>query len=290
LFHLPRSRWNALKDKVINVQIEDNDLEDTFKAIGDVVRSRIVNIPINDNEMHERIGSVSSLPRSIFDSGIIPVKLKRKLTFKSSLMSSFIDPNKMVQTLNYLKERGHAGYENVNINISNLQIQDTDNSQMQSQDEIDDDVTSTIEDVNQPTMFYENNPEIRVRTHLNNDDNHNELCVAPGEGKVPTNLMCDPHWDVNAFPLLFPSGKFRLNHERAIKLSPQKYFGQRLLNQNSKFCNYPPWLFSALYYIERQQLEQHININYRRGAFINQKILQIEDGFNVFDKISGTPR
>ena len=31
--------------------------------------------------------------------------------------------------------------------------------------------------------------------------------IAPGEGKVPTNIMRDKDWDVKAFPTLYPNAK-----------------------------------------------------------------------------------
>jgi hypothetical protein len=126
----------------------------------------------------------------------------------------------------------------------------------------------------QPTTFYENYPEIRASGSNDTVENNSEITVAPGEGKVPTNIMRDDFWDVNSFPLLFPSGRFGLKFKRQFLISCQKYFAQRILNRNNQFVNYPPWLFAAVYYLERHQLEQQININYRKGKFVSDKIIQ----------------
>ena len=48
--------------------------------------------------------------------------------------------------------------------------------------------------------------------------------IAQGEGKIPSLMMRDEHFDVKAFPKYFLSGKFGLHHPRKYKLSPSKYF------------------------------------------------------------------
>ena len=48
---------------------------------------------------------------------------------------------------------------------------------------------------------------------------------APGEGKVPQNVLHDDDWDIKAFPHLnSPDGKFGLHFQRETRLSNQYYF------------------------------------------------------------------
>ena len=307
LFKLPKSRWTALKDKIVNVPIEDNDLISTLSKI-------------------------NAFPRTITQSGIIPVSLKRKVSMKNTVLSAFVDPLQMTQALKYLKSVGHPGYQDITITMPNEHVsadanisqdasssenetttnerenktihvhdaspnQESDNVEQVTEAEID-----TAEHPDQPSVLINNYPEINLipeaaiapassnTTQQPNVRNPSSVSLAPGEGKIPTNIMRDENWDINAFPLLFPSGQFGLNQTRPVHISTQNFFLQRLLNKNQQFVNYPPWLFSALYYLERQQLEQQININYRKGKFIDNNILQIDDGFDVFSKISGTPK
>lgn len=60
------------------------------------------------------------------------------------------------------------------------------------------------------TIMCNNYPEIVVV------ESHN----TQGEGKIPSNLMRDKHWDVYAFPSFHPTGNFGLYHPREIKLPP----------------------------------------------------------------------
>lgn len=85
--------------------------------------------------------------------------------------------------------------------------------------------------------------------------------IAPGEGKIPSNLMRDEHFDVKAFPKHFPTGKFGLHFPRKHKLSAQMYFNQRLLNCDERFSKDPCFLFTAAYFIERQGIEKQISIS-----------------------------
>ncbi len=93
MFKLPKSRWSAVKDKVINVPLRDNDILKTLSEI-------------------------PSLPRELNESGLFPVKLKRKLQYKNAHQESYVIPAKMNEVLQYLKYSKHPGYKNININIT----------------------------------------------------------------------------------------------------------------------------------------------------------------------------
>ena len=51
IFQLPKSRWTALKDKIINIPIKDDDI----------------------------VNTITSLPRTPDEAGLIEVDLKRKV-------------------------------------------------------------------------------------------------------------------------------------------------------------------------------------------------------------------
>ena len=63
-----------------------------------------------------------------------------------------------------------------------------------------------------------------------------------------------------AFPYLFPNGKFKYKVEREIKLSPVKYFNQRLLNITQMFASDPDYVFSGLSVAQQMKLQSQINI------------------------------
>ena len=55
--------------------------------------------------------------------------------------------------------------------------------------------------------------------------------IAPGEGKVPIDIVYCKDWDAKAFPMLFPDGKNTLfDDNREKKIRDQDFFCQRLFN------------------------------------------------------------
>ena len=79
IFLLAKSRWTALKDKTINVPITDDAINNTL----------------------------TKLPRTPAQAGLIGVKLKRKKEYKNSHKSQLINPVKVFGMLKKLKEQGN---------------------------------------------------------------------------------------------------------------------------------------------------------------------------------------
>lgn len=71
-------------------------------------------------------------------------------------------------------------------------------------------------DYNRSTCFSDNYPEINYKDEVNNAHE-----VAPGEGKIPTNILQEKDWDLRAFPSLLPDGRNGLHEEKEVKLSEQ---------------------------------------------------------------------
>ena len=82
IFQLPKSRWTALKDKIVNVPVNDDDI----------------------------INTVSKLPRTPAEAGLIEVDLKRKKEYKNSHVKQLIDPKKCFKMLELLKRSGNKYY------------------------------------------------------------------------------------------------------------------------------------------------------------------------------------
>ena len=66
IFQLPKSRWTALKDKIINVPVQEDDI----------------------------VNTITSLPRTPNEAGLIEVDLKRKVEYKNSHIKQLINPEK----------------------------------------------------------------------------------------------------------------------------------------------------------------------------------------------------
>ena len=82
IFSLKSSLMPALKDKCIVIPLEAKDV----------------------------LNTVESLPRLPSESGIIDIQWKRKVGLKNTHLQAKVDPNKIFNALNFLKEQGHKYY------------------------------------------------------------------------------------------------------------------------------------------------------------------------------------
>jgi len=64
--------------------------------------------------------------------------------------------------------------------------------------------------------------------------------------------------------MLFPTGKFGYHVERDVKLSPTKYFNQRLLNYSQKFASDADYIFFTHQILQQLNLRSKINIAMRK--------------------------
>ena len=83
IFQLPKSRWTALKDKIINVPVNDDDI----------------------------INTMTRLPRTPNEAGLIEVDLKRKVEYKNSHIKKLINPTKCYKMLELLKRERNPHYQ-----------------------------------------------------------------------------------------------------------------------------------------------------------------------------------
>ena len=278
LFRLPRSGWNAVVDKTVDV-------------------------PILDDDIRKNLNSVQSLPRLPAKAGLVAVQLKRKLEYRNKVIESFIDPDKLVAAVKKLKESRHPSYKDIDIDqsfVTTVQsaAQAAEDMDMDSDNESDSAPSEQEDEVEFSTFMTEHCPETSVVLNQGKDVLHKKrrtrskesFSIAPGEGKVPTSLMRDKTFDIDAFPPLHPSGQYGLHHPRSKQLKAKDYIMQRLENLNPKWRNNKPWVFSMLYYLERQQLEGQIKISYQRGKKVGGTLVNPENVFSVFDRIPGTQR
>ena len=96
------------------------------------------------------------------------------------------------------------------------------------------------------------------RLVYNNDTN--TLEIAPGENKSPLSFFNDDFCEEQAFPFLFPNGKFGYKVQRSIPLSPVKYFNQRLLNFSQRFSSCTDYIFFAQYVMLQLNIYNQMNI------------------------------
>ena len=117
------------------------------------------------------------------------------------------------------------------------------------------------------------------------EDGCNQVSFAPGEGKVPENILNSKNWDIQAFPMKHPDGENGLHQERSRKMSDQYYFVQRLRNKDTRFSTDPAYVFAAAAFLEKKQLQRNVNVSFQRGKEVRHETgpstYHLEDGFSV---------
>ena len=243
------------------------------------IKGAICNVPVDCDQ------TCNVLPRSPEMSGIIMLKLKRKLAFRGHLYFQAVRPDVVLRALHWLKVNNPL-YSEVTIdtekndrNLSELQLQPisendsevSSNSNVHSEqkatdkqneeeteDPLDEFRTPTTETCLQSIL-----PDYPVHLQCKGtlDSAGNEVFnIAPGENKHPVSFMTDKHCEELAFPVLFPKGRFGYTIERAVNLSPTKYFNARLLHYSGRFAMNPEYLFFAQFIIEQKKVSDSINI------------------------------
>ena len=308
IFQLPKSRWTALKD-------------------------RLINIPINDDDI---VNTLEQMPRTPKDAGLIGVALRRKKEYKNSHKHQLIDPSKLFKMLDKLKTYGNKYYQfyedyshyqerckesdptgydvlfkdNVECDVKNMsdvamELKDAVLDTLDSSDDSDDDddnmamkdnIEYETKDAVKKYQFEYNKSLCMANKYPEISANDSEtVSVAPGEGKIPKDIMNDEDWDIKAFPHLNnPDGTNGKDQERKVQLTEQNYFIQRICNKEKRFSNSPAYMYAAIGYLEKKQLQRNINLANTRGKEVmnevGEKAYKLEDGYRVLEDIKNTPR
>ena len=77
------------------------------------MQSKVVNIPLHNDDL---IRNVNVLPRNIDQSGLIQIRVKRKLEYKTNMYEGFIRPEIVTQALQYFIMLKNPAYDDVVFN------------------------------------------------------------------------------------------------------------------------------------------------------------------------------
>ena len=192
------------------------------------------------------------MSQGIDSSGILTVKLEKKLNFRGDVCFQAVSPGSIYVALSYLKEN-NVLYSNINIDMVSLPISLTNLSdeELNGSESRDD----ALEENDYPLYRYQCNSQESVL--IPDIPIPEEICIASGEGKLPNSLLTDESSEVLAFSYLFPTGKFDRNVQQTNKLSLIKLF--RLLNYIQLFASEADYIFYAQ--SVNQQLKLNVQIN-----------------------------
>ena len=288
---LVKSRWTGLIDKIIN-------------------------IPVPDENINNLMAQFPRLPK---DSGMVIAVLKRKLEYKNLHTKQLVNPDRMCRLLAKLVLSGNPHYTNVDTpeqykarcatddesGFDLLYGEDSDEllealetiAQLPPDSEVNDEILADEKDEDDIEVR-ENHPLLKDQFIYDESvaltDKFPEISVAPGEGGTPKNLLTTKDIDIMAFPHLNNAdGSNGLNAERPIRLTEQKYFIQRMLNIEKRFAKSPTYLYFAVHYLELKRIQSNISLIGTRGkkkmADTGAVSYELDDAFRVLESIPNTP-
>ena len=289
---------NRLEKILISKRILFKKISIMPKGQQSKVKGAICNIPVRADKVS------ACLPHGMESNGLIFVKLKRKLSFRGHVVFESVRPDMTKSALEYLKG-ANPFYSDVLIKIDNISKELLTIS----------DAEALVEQDSFPLIIEERNLE--QEDPLDSERaNSDEMCIipniynqeegildiAPGEGKKPQHFFTDHFYEEQAFPFLFPTGKFGYKVVRPIHLSPTKYFNQRLLNYTQRFSSNADYMFFAHYVTQQIHLHDQINVATRkvRGDITAgqlqrnfqetvQSFVSKDQGYLLMKSIKGTP-
>ena len=258
------------------------------------LRDRIVNVPITSKTIRQ---TVESLPRTLEEAQVIPISLRKKKSMVGSHFQQYVNPNKIKQAVKFLIGK-YPFYEDIRFNMHKIdtiwdtQMDDCEEDMeecnlvnvkddiVQNFDKIVEDCSEELDNAEE-TDYIKNDPvrkhqtetsesslllpediEAKIKTKPRKPRKDPGLILAPGEDQIPRNILKEKHPFVLHFPCLFPDGLGGLHDpSRKKRMTTQQWIMQRLLNVNPMFAENKAFLFSAVNYVEQEQLMKRMNIS-----------------------------
>ena len=261
------------------------------------LKGSICNVPVESKDV------CNVLPRGMDNNGVVLVKLKRKLCYRGHVYFEPVRPGIVVSALEYLKANNPL-YKDVTIDSNysgeNLSLEDIRNSES---GKCEPDLTQLEETENPLDEYRAGANESSLTSIVPHQINENDITLAPGEGKSPISMITDENCEELSFPHLFPSGKFGFKVDRHEKLTPTRYFNQRLLNYTQKFAADSDYIFFASSISQQMKLNSQINIAMQKvktgrltaGMLSDnfegtvRSLIANDSAFSFMDTIKGTP-
>ena len=285
---LPKTRMEVANDRIINVQIPDDDI----------------------------VKTVTALPRTKDNDGFINLKLKRKMEYKTYHKFETVRPDLIYEALLFLKEN-HPEYKDVKIlpkdefiasyqedeeilteNLAESQHETDDSQSSEEEEDLIDETDNVFNSVTSlcpedPTAdVIVNTTEKTIKKKTSKKSSTVYEC-APGEGRCCNNWARDKKFEITAFPHLLCDGENHFHSERELEIKMNEYFCQRICHHSGIFAEDSDYVFCADQLLEKTQVEKQIDVSARKGKIIScgteKKLVNCEDAFSIFRSLPGTP-
>ncbi|XP_069109303.1 uncharacterized protein [Argopecten irradians] len=297
---------HQLEERLVALRIPFMQMRELPRGGQLSIHGNVVNVPVDIQP------TIKALPRQ-FEQTTIPVRIKRKLSYKKCEFTENVRPMHVLAALHWLFNNGEL-YKESGVEIDEEWFSKVDqsakeiintfiaSSSNQNEEQSDDEGQDS-------DTFSEIADEDRV---IGNADtlidpvcpqNDSIYTFAPGEGQRPLSLYSDKDAEELSFPSIF-CGKRRIpNTQREIKVNYSDVVKWELRNIDRRAANSVPNLFFKMKKIQMKQISDKVYLALRRckskdknvtaAEALNQtrmdKLVNLDEGFYIFRTLRNSP-
>ncbi|XP_069109182.1 uncharacterized protein [Argopecten irradians] len=312
----PELDLHPLEERLLALRIPFMQIRELPRGGQYSVKGNVVNVPIDIQP------TINALPRQLDEHFTVAVKLKKRLAYKSCVLSENVRPNVVLSALHWLMNNSDL-YKNSGLTIDHEWVQKTTNSAEEIVKEftrVQGNATEAESNLSCPNTlgraptdqfkishFQSSDDETKTKkedefieisedecVQGNSDtlideanlDTNKELIFAPGEGQRPISLYHDDNAEVLSFPSIYCAQKRMENSERQTPVSYSDLSKWELRSVDRRAASSVPNIFFKLNKIQRKQVADKVNLALRRKKNDGKKITASEaQNPEVADKI-----
>ena len=312
----------ALEERLISPRIPFMQIRELPRGGQLSIHGNVVNVPSDVNS------TVHTLPRLISDSQTIPIKLKRKLSYKHHYQFQNVRARKVLEAAKYLVDtselfqsegiefqdtwpnnastESEGNYEWDELLNNNIE-KDSDKGFESSKDNSDSIDSETINYDDDGWCEVDERPSGVTDTLLQDpeivENGDNIISFAPGEGNKPLGIFMDKDSEFLSFPTIFCGKRRTDNEERKVPVSYSTVVKWELRCQDRRAAQSVPNLFYKLKKIQIKQIQDTASISLRKCKtkgkkytagdlksedYVN-KLIHLDEGFRVLKNVRGSP-
>ena len=305
---------HPLEERLISLRIPFMQVRELPRGRQYSVKGNVVNVPVDIQPV------VNALPRPFDENVTVAVKLKKKLSYKSCAFTENVRPLRVLVALHWLK-RNSILYKNTEVTIDenwvtrvttdceetikeffSSEVESPENSNLETSHNTSE--VSTVYDSDEEQNQLENVGNIDTLVDDADIENRtNMFTFAPGEGQRPLSIYQDTDSEFLCFPTIYCGQRRIENSDRLIPVSYSDIAKWELRSSDRRAANSVPNIFFKMKKIQMKQLNDKVNLAFRRGQFESksltarqvrdscyvEEMIRKDEGYYIFKQLRNSP-
>ena len=292
----PELELHALEERLISPRIPFMSIYQLPREGQFQLQGSVVNVPV------DIAPTVTSLPRCTDDTDTVPIKLKKKQSFKSHVIFQNVRPLKVMCALQLLLQKDL--YKETGVTVDEDWLNKSTNKEASN----DEDHSGTS-DATQSDAFSEVDADEMITgtqdTMLETDDDQNirTLTFSPGEDQTPLSIFQDKDAEYLAFPTIYCGERRQCNSVEGSKLHYSDICKWELRAEDRRVASNVPNIFFKAKKLQIKQVADKATLAVKRvqnkdkkytakemlSEDTRQNITNLDEGYKIFRTIRNSP-